>query len=142
MSNPLEGDSTDPIVAGVTGKNTGDGVGVKGESQNNNGVFGVSHHPQNAAVSAVNDAGGLGLFAASEGTGAGIGVFGHSVSNVGVKGESENNNGVLGISHSPTVAAVSAVNDKGGIGLFSAGGVAGHFEGRVEVKAGLGTGVR
>jgi hypothetical protein len=132
MADFISNDNTPAVTAKCTGGGN-DGIGVKGESQNSNGVFGLSHHPRNAAISAVNDAGGPAIFAASEGTGAGIGVSGHSVNNAGVRGESQTNNGVLGISHSPTVAAVSAVNDKGGIGLFSAGGIAGHFEGDVEV---------
>lgn len=67
-----------------------------------------------------------------------IGVFGKA--NTGVCGESFSGNGVLGISHHGRNAAISAVNDGGGYGLYAearsvqaANAVAGFFRGDVEV---------
>jgi hypothetical protein len=140
----LHGINDDGAGFGVKGENTNNGAGVlgtstrgngvRGESATENGVFGISSSPTAAAISAENKSGGPALFAGATG---GIGVSGNSDSGVGVKGESQTNNGVLGITHSPTVAAVSAVNRNGGIGLFSAGGIAGRFDGKVEITGDL-----
>jgi hypothetical protein len=53
---------------------------------------------------------------------AGQGVYGHSNSNAGLVGESLNFDGIFGVSHSPTHAAVSAHNDLEGFGLWAEGG--------------------
>src|SRR6266542_1404871 len=54
-----------------------------------------------------------------------LGVFGHSRANAGVVGESEEFDGVFGMSKKATAAGVSGHN--------AAGGLAGFFEGDVEV---------
>jgi hypothetical protein len=130
----------DDGIVGVTTSTDKDKAGVRGLSTTGNGVIGVTQSPQFAAVSAVNDSGGIGMF--SRGNPGGHfesvnddGVFGTTTGPVkaGVRGESATGNGVLGVSRSPQNAAVSAVNDSGGIGVFSRGNPAGHFEGNIEV---------
>jgi hypothetical protein len=160
---PVNGDS-ETGAAGVLGTNTlGIGPGVLGESKNLNGVWGVSHDPNNAGVLGVNDGGGWGVTGRSanrvgvsgEST-SGLGVHGTSTSNVGVLGESTSLNGVSGVSHDRHNAGVLGVNDGGGwgvtgrsanvgvsgeclsatgVGVHGKGGVlAGFFEGGVKVE--------
>jgi len=74
---------TNTFGAGVIGTSD-NGVGVRGESQSNNGVLGLSHHPVNAAVSAVNLAGGFGLWAEAKG---GHGIAAHFQGDVEVTGD-------------------------------------------------------
>jgi hypothetical protein len=54
-----------------------------------------------------------------------------------VFGESQTTNGVLGVTHSESVAAVSGVNKNGGIGIFGEGRIAGFFSGDVQVTGNL-----
>jgi hypothetical protein len=109
---------------GVWGLSNG-GPGVLGQVEGNNspGVYGRSDPDDN-------DTSGIGVF----GTGA-VGVQGQGTT--GVFGQSWMGNGVLGLSHHPVNAAVSAVNDAGGLGLWveSRGPQrkAAHFEGNIEV---------
>jgi hypothetical protein len=63
-------------------------------------------------------------------------LFSITNSGVGIRGESNTNNGVLGIGHSSSGAAISASNDSGGIGLFGEGAIAGQFHGNVEIQGG------
>jgi hypothetical protein len=58
----------------------------------------------------------------------GQGVYGHSISQAGVVGESDQFDGVFGVSHNPNAAGVSGHNP---------GGLAGYFEGNVEVTGNL-----
>ncbi|HEU5409350.1 MAG TPA: hypothetical protein VFU48_16400, partial [Nitrospira sp.] len=103
--------------------------GVQGESDTRNGVFGVSHSSVAgmAGVAGVNKQGGIGVWGGSQGGG------------VGVQGESDSGNGVLGLSHGSN-AAVSAVNDAGGLGLWveSRNGdhQAANFVGQVKIEEG------
>lgn len=111
---------------GVWGLSSG-GPGVLGQVQGNQspGVYGKSD-PDDA-----NFVSGIGVF----GTGA-TGVQGQG--DTGVFGQSWTGNGVLGVSHHPVNAAISAVNDAGGLGLWAeskgAQGNAAHFQGKVEVQ--------
>ena len=126
-----------------------------------NGILNVgvdlSEHKQVVTIQGNNDTGTIG-FIRQFGTGPSIraentaglgvgqlgvnttGVIGSGQSGVGVLGESQENNGVLGISHHPVNAAVSAVNVKGGLGLWAeskGGASAAHFEGGIGVKGGV-----
>lgn len=91
-----------------------------------------------AGVNPFGPADAIGAFGSST---AGPGVLGVSQDGVGVRGESQNSNGVLGLSHHPVAAAVSAVNDAGGIGLWAESSAlskqAGHFEGNVTINGNL-----
>ena len=129
---------------GVVGKSV-DNAGVVGESENFHAVFGISHSAHNGGVFGANDAGngaGFGVIgtcdshigvAGDSKTGTGVrgqsdtwrGVFGHSRANAGVVGESEEFDGVWGMSKKAEAAGVSGHN--------AAGGLAGFFEGDVEV---------
>ena len=88
--------------------------------------------PENAVVTGIADTVHVGVFGSST-ENAGVvgfsktwrGVHGHSDSNAGVVGESAGFDGVWGISHSQKNAGVSGHNDNGGL--------AGFFEGNVEV---------
>jgi hypothetical protein len=68
-------------------------------------------------------------------------VLGISQNNIGVRGDSQNSNFVLGVSHHPMAAAVSAVNDAGGPGVWATSTVgsrqAGYFEGNVTINGSL-----
>lgn len=121
----LHGETKSVSVAGVAGFNVGSGTGpafgvfghslvgagVQGESVAGHGV-----HGQNGAGSGLGPTVGAGVFGESDN---GFGVFASSTTNVAVSGESRDTNGVLGVTHSSTVAAVSAVNKNGGIGMFA-----------------------
>jgi hypothetical protein len=112
------------LIAGVAGihwnllTDQGGGVvgvsdvasGVFGESNEFDGVHGVSHASSHAGVSGINDSGGPGVY-----------------------GESNGADGVQGISRAKPHAGVSAINDSGGYGLWARGTPAGHFEGNIEV---------
>jgi hypothetical protein len=45
MADFISNDNAPAVTANCSGGGDG-GIGVKGESQNSNGVFGVSHHPR------------------------------------------------------------------------------------------------
>jgi len=105
------------------------GSGVLGESQNGNGVSGVS-----------DSATGV------HGEGGSFGVDGFSTIGVGVHGESAQFHGVAGAGHGSDKnggAGILGANDSGGVGVFGsspagiailgAGPIAGRFEGDVEV---------
>ena len=142
MSVPYEGNSTDPNVPGLTGKNTAGGFGVRGDSPNGfaavhgnggkNGVWGYTVSANDSGVFGSND-------------GSGIGVAGSSKDGIGVRGESlGGKNGVWGHTVSANDSGVFGSNDgsgkgvigfsKDGIGILGSGGrLAGRFEGDVEV---------
>lgn len=87
-----------------------DGVGVRGDSTNGQGVWGNSHAKFHAGVTGVNDnttnEAGPGVF----GTGKGTGVWGKSTTWNGVFGETESTTGGAG---------VCGVNEKGnGVGVI------------------------
>src|SRR5262249_45367258 len=120
---------------GVDGISHG-GVGVRGSSDLSDAIQGRSKSPDHAGVLAMNEAGGFGLWASSVD---GKGVYGKSTSDVGVLGESMTSNGVFGLCHSLQNAAVTAVNDAGGLALWvesknaTQAAFTAHFEGNVEV---------
>jgi hypothetical protein len=97
------------ILGNSSGKDqAGDtGIGVNGVSDVGDGVLGQSTQ--------------------------GRGVYGYSEHNAGVVGFSPNEDGVRGSTNSPAHAAISAVNDHGGFGVWSRASTSGHFEGRVEI---------
>jgi hypothetical protein len=106
------------VNSGVVGEST-DGIGVFGESKTNEGVRGVSHSAHGGVVG-VNDWAAAGQPPGSGGNG---GWF------ESLKGE-----GVRGWSKNPDHGGVVGINTAGGIAIFgSSNGVAGHFEGNVEV---------
>ncbi len=134
---PLTG--TSPTGVGVMG-NSQTGPGVLGQSFGpipgqtgaaNDGVYGVGMngvHGVSAFATGIGVLGeggfnGIGVSGVSSGTGAGVKGFNDSAatpqatSNAGVWGESQNANGVYGISHSSQYAGVSANNDAGGLGV-------------------------
>ncbi len=105
--------------AAIKGFNDGDGTGGPGvwaESNNSDGVVGVSHSPTNAGVSANSDVGGYALRAVTGGT---------------PRGPTPGN-AVYAISHHQG-EAVSANNDGGGAALVATGKPAGFFYGDVFV---------
>ena len=91
--------------------------GVVGESDTFQGVFG--HSKTGDGVSGTGRRGVVGESDTFQG------VFGHSRANAGVVGESEEFDGVFGMSKNATAAGVSGHN--------AAGGLAGFFEGDVQV---------
>jgi hypothetical protein len=107
---------------GVFGKASAqNAVGVQGESALYHGVWGVSHDVHNGGVLGSNDSqGGLGVIGIAE-HGDGIGVSGHSP-NIGVRGkghqgvvgESDDYQGVYGLSH----ANAGVVGEAAGGGRF------------------------
>jgi hypothetical protein len=148
---------------GVFGKSR-DNAGIVGESANFHAVFGMSHDVHNGGVFGANDAGGFGVIgtcdanigvAGDSKTGIGVrgtsqtgdgvfgtgrrgvvgvspdfqGVYGQSTNNFGVVGESTNSDGVSGFTHNKERAAVSGHN--------TAGGMAGFFEGDVNIIGGF-----
>lgn len=136
----VSGDSADPKVPGVFGKNTGGGVGVEGQGTGNDGVMGTTAAPGKSGVSGIHSANGNGLYG---GSAQGTGVWGQGANGEGVHGESAKNHGVAGASglqagvygESPQgigsqnvgVALLAAANEEGSgvLGLGKAHGVAG-----------------
>ena len=84
--------------------------GVYGESNQFDAIQGLSHSPQHAGVSGINDNTGVGVY-----------------------GESKGNDAVRGISHSQQHAGVSGSNDGGGTGVWAQGNPAGYFNGDIQV---------
>jgi hypothetical protein len=152
---PIECDSNDPNIPGVTGKNTagtgtgvygysgtaqgqpGGPVGVHGESQTFDGVSGICHANGFSGVSGFNKSpnGGPGLY----GYCGPAGTQGQPGGPVGVHGESQTFDGVSGICHANGFSGVSGFNDSpnGGPGVFGKGNPAGRFFGNVEVTGDL-----
>ncbi|MEV0009442.1 hypothetical protein [Streptomyces sp. NPDC047973] len=157
------GFGTIPAKAGVAGANDNGGngvfgrgrVGVAGQGQDGNGVFGVSESedgvlgigkiPAKSGVAGANDNGGNGVFGRGHN-----GVFGdgRGPGGNGVVGVSETGDGLLGIGKIAAKSGVAGVNDNGGNGLFGRGqngvfaegmpgGRAGVFVGDVEVTGDL-----
>ncbi len=137
--------------AGVHGLNT-NGAGVFGQSQNSIGVLGISENHegihaqtksiQTAALAAyqLNPQGtGAAIFAKSDSQVGGVGVWGSSQTGIGVVGMSETHEGVHAETKSTITAGLAAYQKNPtshSAALFAkheGGGVAGRFEGDVEV---------
>jgi hypothetical protein len=142
----------DTMVQVVGSNDTGDGVqgfsnsnthsGVVG--QNNSGGFGVlgEANGPNSAVAGVNLGVGPGITGRSDGpnsAGDGVQGFASSTSRSGVVGTHNFGGvGVLGQANGPN-AAVAGVNTGTGAGIFGkGGGLAGQFEGNVDITGKLG----
>jgi hypothetical protein len=101
----------------LQGKGTSSGEpGVRGESEQFNGVLGVSFAGVHAGVAGVDESGGNGVFGrGGVSGGTGNGVFGHHVGTdgSGVVGTSDLNDGVRGFSKATGHAGVAGVNDDG-----------------------------
>lgn len=150
---------------GVWGS-SGSGAGVYGESTVAEGVSGLAHHKDHAAVLGVNDAGGQGVYGKSD-NGAGVvgvskiwvgvygesdsafgiqgqsttgaGVVGDSGSWIGVYGESDQNEGMRGLSRSPGHGGVVGVNESSGPGVYGrsiGGGFAMVADGKLSITGG------
>jgi hypothetical protein len=126
----VQGETDDPAQAGVRGLNAaqGNGVGVFGEAfigvvgNAVDGQSGIGVQGKGAVGVEGLSVAGRGVSGLSQG---GAGNYGHSVSGAGVQGESDQFEGVSGISHNPQTAGVAGRNP---------GGLAGYFDGNVEVK--------
>ena len=133
----------------VVGSTTDPGTaGVSGDSEQWNGVLGVSRGVGQAGVAGVNESAGNGVY----GRGTGNGVWGHGMSGVdavGVVGISDQNDGVRGFSSTPgksgTVGVHTGENGSGlwgsadngrGVSGFSkiSSGVYGRSEGNEGVR--------
>jgi hypothetical protein len=105
-----------------------EGVGVRGESNTNDGVVGTSRGQRGEGTSGVfgfntrRTGAAFGVRGESESPD-GAGIRGFSKEGVGVKGESNTNDGVVGVTRS------SNAPDGAGIRGISASGYGGHFEG-------------
>ena len=115
------------LFPGVRGHSV-NGRGTEGFSDTLEGVVGISK--QSTGVLGISEADGDGVVGRGRRGVVGEsdtfqGVFGHSRANAGVVGESEEFDGVFGTSKKATAAGVSGHN--------AAGGLAGFFDGDVEV---------
>jgi hypothetical protein len=122
----------DPVVSVANASNK---AAVYGETMQANGVLGLSRHPVNAGVSAVNDAGGFGLWAETKGGQRAAHFEGNVECHGGMFADSQNTDGIFGKSHNKNNSGVAGINEAGGVGVYgrSPGGLAGKFEGDVEV---------
>jgi hypothetical protein len=136
-------------------------IGILGESSESNGVRGISHASDQAAVVGKNDNNGPGVLGFSGGVGVWgestdwLGIFGYSKLGHGVWGESPNGSGVVGVTkrwhgvfgvtesieggvgvwgeHKTTGTGVVGLSASG-VGVHARGGrLAGLFEGDIEV---------
>lgn len=105
----------------VIGSSTS-GVGVHGESQQNDAISGIAHDNKHSGVFGTNDSGqGSGITGACNSSGNGVsgsstsgnGLLGYSVSGVGVHGESQQNDAISGIAHDNQHSGVFGTNDSG-----------------------------
>jgi hypothetical protein len=131
----LQESSSDSTPA-VSGRNTGSGSGVSGESQAHHAIVGVSRRANgvvghshgepaagHAGVFGEHLANGTGVVGKSDG---GFGVVGVSRTSRGVFGESQTENGVVGHTHGDpesTNAGVFGEHTRGGFGGFFIGHV-------------------
>ncbi len=139
----IEGDSADPNMAGVVGRNTVNGVGIWGEANPNGraivgvavGGAGVWGHTQTGrGVVGVSDTGGTGVWGESK-SGAGVVGVVNEGAGAGVSGRSNAGDGLLGNGRN----GVSAVGSQ--TGVYAKGTVnAGFFEGNVFVTGDVGVG--
>jgi hypothetical protein len=117
---PLKGLSTSKADAGVSGSNSADGAGVLGDTSHNGvGVHGTGDAGTGVLGECISSGRGVAGFSQT-----GQGVFGHSVAQAGVVGESDQFDGVFGISHNLNAAGLSGHNP---------GGLAGYFDGNVTI---------
>jgi hypothetical protein len=128
-----QGFSKSNTHSGVVGQNFGGGFGVLGEADG-----------ANTAVAGVNTGAGPGVVGRSDGpnsAGDGVQGFASSNSRSGVVGTHNFGGvGVLGQANGPK-AAVAGVNTGTGAGIFGkGGGLAGQFEGNVDVTGKLAVG--
>jgi hypothetical protein len=114
MANPVKGDSTDPSIAGVTGTNSGNAAGATGVF--GEGAIGVTGF--GALVGILGEGPPTPNFVAVKGDGGGIPIP-----------EGPPTFGVIGTTRSLSGIAVQGVNQSGG--------VAGDFQGNVNVNGGM-----
>jgi len=130
--NRTNGDS----APGVEGRNNAsDGTAVRGiNTRNGTGVRGVSN--MGGSLGAGGNGSGIGVHGKS---GSGPGVQGESTSSLGVRGLSTNFVGVVGISDSNhgLYGSTSGPSAAGLVGENLSGGVAGFFEGIVQIYGSL-----
>lgn len=132
----IEGSSDNGTGILGTGQEQGvfglsDTVGVYGYSQEGEGVLGDNQSNTSAAVKGTNrgtGTGGIGVAGFSQ---TGRGVYGHSVSQAGVVGESDHFDGVYGVAHDVNRAGVTGSNP---------GGLAGFFDGKLQVTGDIDVG--
>jgi hypothetical protein len=120
MSAPYEGDSSIPDTPGLTGLgNVAKGIGVGGQSGTGNNVIGIM---------------------ASGFAPDGVGVIGvtYTVKGYGVLGVAPNGVGVAGSAEGPAGIAVMGTALAGAVAIYGTGGVAGKFDGNVQVNCSTG----
>src|SRR5262245_59681807 len=128
MSNPYEGDSTDPLIPGIKGTNSkGDAVVGFTAAAGKSGVLGISNGAFGAGVTGTSSIShgvhgvarkgasnpppvGAGLWGETE---FGFGVYGASVNNNGIHGDSTNGDAVVGVAHAQGKAGILGISDKG-----------------------------
>lgn len=125
MTGPIEGNSSDPKIAGVTGRNN-PGPGVVGASGTGNGVEGGTLGTNKSGVLGTNLGTGPGVSGQGspgvrgEGT-SGAGVEGHVAGSSpfpGVSGTSLNGDGVYGTTSGGNGSAVRGEHTGGGNGVY------------------------
>jgi hypothetical protein len=142
---PLSCESADAGVPAIIGEYTGsgDGYGVRGISKNGRGVqalsdtnYAIRAHSKTLSGARISSDEGTGVEGEARGAGTGVGgssksgkgIHGFSETGAGVVGESNQFDGVFGVSHDPKHAGVSGHNP---------GGLAGFFNGNVEVTGNI-----
>lgn len=153
MAN-IVGDSSNPLVAAISGKHTSKGIGVEAESAEGWAIR--ANAPKETAIFATSDA-GIGIDARSK---IHFGVNAFSEGNIAVRANAPNNTAVYATSvkgmgihaesaekwairaNAPKDTAIFATSGIGrgidvrstsGIGIYAEGNVAGHFQGNVVV---------
>lgn|SRR5262249_51346380 len=119
-----------PDIVGVLGEALNAGSGVRGVSQNEDGVQGIARQTGSSGVTGLNIGGGNGVFGQSE---TGRGVAGTSNTGIGVFGQSAGNDGVQGQAAERGHSGVAGIHTGGGNGIFGQGSPAGRFAGDVDV---------
>jgi hypothetical protein len=122
-----------PFSSAIVGINQATGA------VNGFGVFGDSNSGIGAGVIGASEAGGIGMLGQSGfHNNGGQGVWGESVG-AAISDNGFGPDGVDGIAHAAAGSGVAAINTASGDGLFaqSSGGLAGHFEGNVDVNGNL-----
>jgi hypothetical protein len=109
----VSGSTNSATAAGVWGDNQGTGAGVKGTSAGGDGVLGSSASSQHAGVSAINTAGGYGVWAKGKTAGYFESTGGWAIQVV----STADADGINVSSKSQSHAAVSGTNTGGGAAL-------------------------
>ena len=135
----VTGESADPNMAGIVGKNTVNGVGIWGEaSPDGRAIVGVSdtgagvwgHVKTGRGVVGVSDS-GVGVWGANRGGRAVVGAVDED--GTGVWGEVKTGTGVVGVVHEGNGAGVSGRNDSGdgvmGVGRRGVVGISDTYQG-------------